>query len=105
MLKIKDKRIEHSTNVEGGIDRVFVNKDGDTVLTHNLLIRPTFKDFWRYITGKDYIHVITTTIIEYEEINNTANTNNTPTDKPSKKSSRPKKSKTTSTNSESTDSK
>ena len=105
MLKIKDKFIDHSENVECAIDRVSLGNDNQIIIQHRLSVGVTFKDWWRYITGKDCIHVTTKTIIEYEEANNTANTNNTITDNSSKKSSRPKKSKTTSTNSESTDSK
>lgn len=105
MLKIKDKFIDHSENVGCAFDRVSLGNDNQIIIQHRLLVKVTFKDWWKFFTGQDCLHVTTKTIIEYEEINNTANTNNTITDKPSKKSSRPKKSRTTSTNSESTDSK
>ena len=107
MLKIKDKFIRHSLNVKIATDRVYVDDYGKTVLTHNLLVKPTFKDFWNCITGKDCIHVITTTIIEYEEDNITGDTDNTNSDKPaqSKKSKKSRKSKDTNTKTESSDSK
>ena len=105
MLKIKDKFIDHSENVECAIDRVSLENDNQIIIQHRLSVGVTFKDWWKFFTGQDCLHVTTKTIIEYEEINNTTSTNNTTTNNSSKKSSRPKKSKTTSTNSESTDSK
>ena len=105
MLKIKDKFIDHSENVECAIDRVSLGNDNQIIIQHRLSVGVTFKDWWKFFTGQDCLHVTTKTIIEYEETNNTANTNNTITDNSSKKSSRPKKPKTTSINSEPTDSK
>lgn len=105
MLKIKDMFIDHSENVECAIDRVSLGNDNQIIIQHRLSVGVTFKDWWKFFTGQDCLHVTTKTIIEYEEINNTANTNNTSTNNSSKKSSRPKKSKTTNINSEPTDSK
>lgn len=107
MLKIKDKFIDHSENVECAIDRVSLGGNNQIVVQHRLSIGVTFKDWWRYITGKDCIHVTTKTIIEYEEDNITTDTDNTNSDKPSqpKKSKKSRKSKDTNTQTESSDSK
>ena len=105
MLKIKDKFIDHSENVECAIDRVSLGNDNQIIIQHRLSVRVTFKDWWKFFTGQDCLHVTTKTIIEYEEDNITTDTDNTNSDNSSKKSNRPKKSKTTSINSEPTDSK
>ena len=105
MLKIKDKFIDHSENVECAIARVSLGNDNQIIIQHRLSVRVTFKDWWKFFTGQDCLHVTTKTIIEYEEDNITTDTDNTNSDNSSKKSNRPKKSKTTSINSEPTDSK
>ena len=70
MLKIKDKFIDHSENVECAIDRVSLGNDNQIIIQHRLSVRVTFKDWWKFFTGQDCLHVTTKTIIEYEETNN-----------------------------------
>ena len=100
MIKIVDKIIDYSDNVQSSIDRVSIHSNNVVTVEHKLSVRVTFKDWWNYITGKDCIHVTTKTIIQYEEITDTTsdttdNTSKNPTNKNKKLKSRKKPSDST----------
>ena len=50
MLKIKDKFIDHSENVECAIDRVSLENDNQIIIQHRLSVGVTFKDWWKFFT-------------------------------------------------------
>ena len=101
MLKIKDKSIDYSENVETSIDRVALGQPGQIIVQHRMGVKVTFKDWLKCFLGKDLIHTSTTTIIEYEEINNINTTSNSSSDKPNSiKKSKSKKDNSSSTTKE-----